>query len=88
MIHLDWLGGYLAKQGFSVKWEDSEFLAAGCIRAEADTRNGIMTVYATAEGARIGKPNGSHKYYYGVSDAKLAHYVQQVIASNGGKVEA
>lgn len=84
MLHLDWVAGYLKNKGFEVEEERGEFTGEQMVTATFQTKNGEMAVYAIAGGARIGKPNGSHKYYYEISDAKLARYVQQVIENNGG----
>ena len=50
--------------------------------AEIQTGKGPMSIFFIEQGARIAKPNGTAKYYYKVSNAKLIKYIDQIIAAN------
>lgn len=39
--------------------------------------DGCISIYVSERGACIRKPNGTTKYYYEVSNAKLKNYIRQ-----------
>ena len=50
--------------------------------ASIETGRGLLSVLCLPEGARLGKPNGSSKYLYECSEAKLWAVVEQTIKAN------
>lgn len=41
-----------------------------------------MEVFFVDRGARIQKPNGTHKYYYEVSNAQLISTIKKIVEAN------
>jgi len=67
----------LVSFGFSVKPVEG---FTDQIEAEKDTQAGQIWIALGERSAVIRKPNGSTKWYYGISDSRLFAYVRQVLA--------
>ena len=52
------------------------------VEATIETQKGLFCVYAIEKGARLAKPNGTVKYLYECTEAKLRAVVLQTIKAN------
>lgn len=81
MLNLIHAKAALEAVGMTVTMGESES-GREALDASIETKRGMLTVFAIAEGARLQKPNGSSKYLYGCSNGQLSATVRQTIKAN------
>ena len=74
-LNLNILENALCGEGFSVEIED------GKLYSFIQTKNGEFIVFAAHGGIRMGKPNGTVKYYWGSENQCMA-VIRQTLKSN------
>lgn len=81
MMNLDRVAVGLSRIGMDVEMKTGED-GKPTLVATIETGRGTLSVLCIAEGARLGKPNGTSKYLYECSEAKLRATVEQTIKAN------
>lgn len=80
-MNLDRVAARLSALGMSVERGTDE-AGTPTVTATMETGRGLLSVLCLAQGARIGKPNGTSKFLYQCSDNKLSAVVAQTIKAN------
>lgn len=81
MMNLDRVAVGLSRIGMDVEMKTGED-GKPTLVATIETGRGTLSVLCIAKGARLGKPNGTSKYLYECSEAKLRATVEQTIKAN------
>lgn len=71
----------LSKMGFRCE-EGTTESAEPSVTAIFQTARGPLEIFAIEAGARFGKPNGTVKFYYKISNARLLAAARQTIKAN------
>lgn len=82
MMNLDRIETAAQRLGFALTKGTTEIRQQPCLEGEIETNRGRMCFYCIREGARIQKPNGSVKYYYGPTDGQFVRVLRQTIDAN------
>ena len=82
MLNLDRIETAAQRLGFSLTKGTTELRQQPCLEGEIETNRGRMYFYCISDGARILKPNGSVKYYYGPTDGQFVRVLRQTIEAN------
>lgn len=80
-IDTERLTRYLERE-FNATVEYSEIENGYIATIKVGKGSATMEVFFVEKGARIQKPNGTHKYYYEVSTAQLASTIRRVVEAN------
>lgn len=81
MLNIDRIEAAAQDMGFTVKKKPCECRDIS-LEGSIKTDRGHMSFFCIQEGGRIRKPNGSTKFYYGVSDAQFIRVLRQTIEAN------
>lgn len=82
MMNLDRIETAAQRLGFVLTKGTTEIRQQPCLEGEIATNRGRLYFYCIREGARIQKPNGSVKYYYGPTDSQFVRVLRQTIDAN------
>lgn len=81
MMSMNRVAAGLSRIGMNVEMKTGED-GKPTVNATIETGRGTLSVFCIAKGARLGKPNGTSKYLYECSEAKLWATVEQTIKAN------
>lgn len=82
MLNLDRIETATQQLGFSLTKGTTEIRQQPCLEGEIETNRGRLYFYCIREGARVLKPNGSVRYYYGPTDGQFIRVLRQTIEAN------
>lgn len=82
MLHLDRIEAAAQRLGFSLTKGTTELRQKPCLEGEVETGRGRLYFYCIGEGARVLKPNGSVKFYYGPTDGQFVRVLRQTVEAN------
>lgn len=82
MLSLNRIETVARSLGFTLKSGTTDSGRFEYLEGEIETGRGQMSFYAIPDGARIQKPNGTHKYYYGPTDGQFCRVLRQTIEAN------